>query len=88
MVPILTALGRFLEAKGISPAEASRQIGVSRAAMSVWLHAAQRPRPEMRMRIAKWTRQAVPVEAWMTDEERQAVHDVRPSRAKRAAGAA
>lgn len=72
----------FLAAVGATEAEAARAISVSRGVLSQWKDG-QRPRAEIRARIARWTRGRVPPVAWMTDEERAAIEAVQPVRRSR-----
>ncbi len=58
-----------LEAKGMTKSAAARELGVSAPTMQDWLDATKRPRPSLRLAIARWTDGAVPASAWVTAAE-------------------
>jgi hypothetical protein len=59
----------FLARNRISPAEAGRQIGVTRVAVYRWLDDVRTGQP-LRVAIENWTRGEVPAVTWLTDGER------------------
>jgi transcriptional regulator with XRE-family HTH domain len=65
--PVL--LREFLKAKGLTQAGAATQIGIVPAALTYYLKATQRPRADIRQRIAKWSEGAVPESSWLTAAE-------------------
>lgn len=67
-------LKTFLRSKKpITQAEAANQLGIVPSALTAYLKAIQRPRPDVRSRIAKWTGGKVPEAAWLTARERRAL---------------
>lgn len=70
-------LRSFLESKRpLTQAAAAGQLGIVPAALTAYLKGIQRPRSDIRQRIAKWSEGHVPESAWLTTEERAAVDDV------------
>jgi transcriptional regulator with XRE-family HTH domain len=64
-------LRAFLDAKRpMTQAQAAGQLGIVPAALTAYLKRKQRPRSDIRQRIAKWSEGAVPEGAWLTAEER------------------
>jgi len=69
-------LKAFLKAKKpLTQAEAAEQLGIVPSALSGYLKGTQRPRDEVRERIARWSRGKVPVRAWRTADEAKAIAD-------------
>ena len=67
-------LKAFLKSKKpITQAEAASQLGIVPSALTAYLKAIQRPRPDVRSRIAKWSGGKVPEVAWLTGAERRAL---------------
>lgn len=67
-------LKAFLESKRpLTHAEAAVQLGIVPSALSGYLKGTQRPRDEVRERIARWSRGKVPVRAWRTADEVKAI---------------
>ena len=73
----------LLASRGLSQRVAASQIGVGAAALSSWLVGRQRPRPEWRAAIERWSGGAIPSADWMTADEASRVAAV--DRAGRAA---
>lgn len=69
-------LRSFLEARStLTQAAAAGQLGIVPAALNAYLKRKQRPRSDIRQRIAKWTDGAVPESSWLTAEETLAVEE-------------
>lgn len=67
-------LSDFLESKKpLTKAEAAKQLGIVPSALHAYLHRTQRPRDEVRERIARWSGGKVPVRAWRTADEAKAI---------------
>jgi transcriptional regulator with XRE-family HTH domain len=64
------ALQRYMRAHECSQRAAARVLGVSGPTVHAWLGGTKRPRPEMRERIAAWSRGLVPVDAWLPAADR------------------
>lgn len=79
------ALNAFLEANGVTFEDAARALGTHKSAVFQWAHGPGRPRVEFRTAIARWTKGAVKVDDWLTDDEQERASGVVPFRtAKRA----
>lgn len=73
-------LASFLEAKKpLNQAQAAEQLGIVPAALTGYLKRKQRPRADIRQRIAKWSEGFVPEESWLTDDERGDLIGVKPA---------
>jgi len=73
--PVL--LRAFLDSKKpLTQAAAAEQIGIVPSALTAYLKRTQRPRSDIRQRIAKWSDGAVPEAAWLTAKEQGAVDGV------------
>jgi transcriptional regulator with XRE-family HTH domain len=68
----------FVEARGLSYAEAARQLSVTRAVFGEWISGSQRPRAEHRAAIEKWTGGEVPAGSWLTLDEQAQIDAVLP----------
>jgi len=69
-------LKAFLESKKpLTQAEAAKQLGIFPSALHGYLNKTQRPRDEVRERIARWTGGKVPISAWRTASEARAISD-------------
>jgi transcriptional regulator with XRE-family HTH domain len=68
--PAAVALAAFIGAAGITQREAAEALGVSGAAVTQYIKGRSRPGLPVRMRIAKWTRNKIPVALWGDDVER------------------
>ena len=67
-------LSNFLKSKKpLTQAEASKQLGIVPSALWGYLNRTQRPRDEVRERIAKWSGGRVPVNSWRTAGESRAI---------------
>lgn len=67
-------LSDFLKSKRpLTQAEAARQLGIVPSALSGYLKRTQRPRDEVRERIAKWSGGKIPVSSWRTVSETNAI---------------
>ena len=62
-----------LEDRKISQAKAARAIGVSAPSFLAWLRGNSRPEHWRRPRIETWSEGRIPVESWLTDEEREEI---------------
>ncbi len=78
--PAAALLAAFLEKYGVKQAEAAIMLNVSKAVFSGWLSGRTQPRAEWRLVIARWTRNTVPADAWLTDADRDAINNVIPLR--------
>lgn len=68
----------FVEARGLSYAEAARQLKVTRAVFGAWIAGSLRPRPEWRTAIERWTGGEVPAGSWFTTDEQAHIDAVLP----------
>ena len=67
-------LSDFIESKRpLTKAGAAKQLGIVPSALHAYLHRTQRPRDEVRERIAKWSGGKVPVSSWRTAAEAKAI---------------
>lgn len=57
-------LRQFLKANDISQAKAARELGVTNAAVIVWLRGDSVPMAENKLAIETWTKGAVPAASW------------------------
>ena len=64
-------LGGFLDENGLSLQDAADALSCSKVAVWHWRTGKQRPRPEIRDRIASWTSGVVPADSWLTEDERE-----------------
>lgn len=64
-------LKAWCEERGLSAADLARLVNVSRAAASRWCRGLRRPKPAERARIAKVTKGAIAVDAWLTAAEKK-----------------
>jgi DNA transposition AAA+ family ATPase len=70
----------FLDENRVLQTDAADSLGVSDPTVHDWLTGAKKPRLAWRKAIAKFTRNAVRVEDWEDESERQIVAAVRPFR--------
>lgn len=63
--------GEFLDENGLSLQDAADALSVSKVAVWHWRTGKQRPRPEIRDRIASWTSGRVTADSWLTEDERE-----------------
>lgn len=63
----------YLVAREIKRADAARQLKTSVSAVHYWIKGGQRPRADIRKRIARWTGGEVPESSWLTEEEASAL---------------
>lgn len=78
--PAVDLLRAFFKAKEpLTQAAAAKQLGIVPAALTAYLKGTQRPRSDIRQRIAKWSEGAVPEGAWLTAEERARLATVDPA---------
>jgi transcriptional regulator with XRE-family HTH domain len=75
----------FIDANELSLRRAARLLGVSKTTLLFWIRGTQRPDGDNRRAIAKWTRNAVPAEAWLLEGESEPLTDVKPFRPSRTA---
>jgi hypothetical protein len=68
----------FIERNAITLVAAGKALGVSGPTIYDWSTGKKRPRWHHREAIAVWTRDDVPADSWLTDDERAAMRDVRP----------
>lgn len=71
-------LGRFLDSHKLTLRTAAGHLGVSDVAVLSWRSGKLRPGPEWRLALARWTRGAVPAEAWLTEDERSRIEAICP----------
>lgn len=76
--PAAKLLARFIGDKGLTQAAAADQLSIVPAALSMYLKRRQRPRADIRTRIAKWSEGAVPEDAWLTAKERAGLASTDP----------
>lgn len=69
-------LAAFLEENSLTQRQLARAIGVSDPVVHNWLSGDRRPRDVHRRGIAAFTRQRIPAEAWLTEEERAEIERV------------
>ena len=65
-------LSQFLadrKGQGLTQVEAARQLAIPPSALTGYIKRKQRPRSDIRQRIAKWTSGEVPESAWLTADE-------------------
>lgn len=80
-------LAAFLEKRGLHQAEAARALGITRSVFGHWMAGTQRPRPELREVISRWTDGEVPADSWFTAEERKQIDAIAPFVPTASAGA-
>lgn len=68
----------FLKRNGISVARAATELGTKRTVLYYWIRGIQRPRPEARQQIERWTKQEVKADWWFTPGEIRAIADTKP----------
>lgn len=69
-----TALGRFLLENDVSFRDGARAVGVSHPALRAWALGIGRPEDDaVRLKIARWTSDAVPIDAWITPADTKAL---------------
>jgi transcriptional regulator with XRE-family HTH domain len=67
-------LKAFLDSKKpLTQAEAAKQLGIVPSALWGYLNKTQRPRDEVRERIARWSGGKVPVNSWRTVSEARGI---------------
>lgn len=72
------ALGVFLRERGISIQKAAKELKTTRTVFYYWLHGVQRPRPELREQIERWTGSVVKASGWFTIPEQEQIEATRP----------
>ena len=78
-VPGVALLREELSRRGIRPAEAARQLGVSKPTMGEWLAGGLRPSFLRRPEIRSWSEGRIPEDSWLTAEERARLALVPPT---------
>lgn len=78
MVDGSSLLREFLQKHDVTQLAASKALGVSDPTIHDWVKGTKRPRAHHREAIAVWTGGEIPIEAWLRDDERAAMADVRP----------
>lgn len=71
-------LHAFLQRNGVTQVAASLALNVSDPTVNDWIYGKKRPRTHHREAIALWTNGEIPVDVWLTDDERATVAGVRP----------
>jgi|GEM_PF-3511842 len=71
-------LQAFLRKHSLTQFAASVALKVSDPTIHDWVTGTKRPRTHHREAIAMWTNGEVPVSAWLRDDEREAMANVRP----------
>lgn len=70
-------LKQFLVSRpGLTQSDAADQLGIRASALSQYLKRKQRPKADIRQRIARWSEGAVPEAAWLTAKERNGLADI------------
>jgi len=73
--PAQGLLKDFIAAKGLSQVDAARQLDLPPSALNQYLQKKQRPRSDIRQRIARWSGGAIPEDAWLSASERRGIDD-------------
>lgn len=72
-VPGTAQLRAEIDRRGLSPARAAREIGVTKQTMAEWLTEESHPKHANRIRIRAWSGGAILESSWLTREELEAI---------------
>lgn len=73
--PAQGLLKDFISAKGLTQLAAAKQLDLPASALSQYLQKKQRPRADIRQKIARWSGGAVPEASWLSSAERRDIDD-------------